>query len=116
MLKRKLSSVSFAAVGLLVLSGAVVVAQRHFMLASAPRPEVKVMLSGAVERAEQSVPVEKAQIVKEGEVLDWTIRSDNNGNGAALQYKTVAHVPAGTTFIAGSAKVEGSGKVAYSID
>jgi uncharacterized repeat protein (TIGR01451 family) len=61
------------------------------------------------------VPLEKATAVNPGEVLDWTITSENNGNAAAFEYKAVGHIPRGTTFVAGSAKADGA-KAVYSID
>lgn len=115
--KTNLGSKALAVLCLLALGGVAVLAQRqHMMIAAALRPEVKINLSAAVERDNGLVPVEKAQIVKQGEVLDWTIDSANAGNGPALNYKAVSRIPAGTSFIAGSAKGEGAAKVVYSID
>src|SRR5450432_1546794 len=113
--KTKLGSICLAALCLVAL-GAASFAQRHYMMAAALRPEVKINLSASVEREDKLVPVEQAQVVKQGETLDWTINSENAGNGAALDYKAVGHVPAGMSFVAGSAKAEGSAKVVYSID
>jgi uncharacterized repeat protein (TIGR01451 family) len=112
----KLGSIGLAVLCLFALGAVAGFAQRHFAIAAAARPEVKVFLAAAVERDNTLVPVEKAQLVKQGEILDWTINSENAGGAAALEYKTVSRIPAGTTFIAGSAKAEGSSKVAYSID
>ena len=114
--KLKLRSIGLAVLCLLALGGAAAFAQRHFAIAAAPRPEVKVFLAAAVERDNGLVPVEKAQLVKKDEMLDWTINSENTGGAAALDYKTVSRIPAGTTFVAGSAKTDASAKVAYSID
>lgn len=114
--KMKLGSIGLAVLCLLALGGVVGFAQRHFALAAVARPEVKVLLAAAVERDNKLVPVEKAQLVKAGEILDWTISSENSGGAPALEYKTVSRIPAGTSFVAGSAKAEGSTKVAYSID
>jgi uncharacterized repeat protein (TIGR01451 family) len=61
------------------------------------------------------VPLEKASVVKPGEVLDWTVVSENNGNAAARDYKAVAHIPRGTEFVAGTARADGA-KAVYSID
>ena len=99
----------------LMVAGAAGFAQRHFMLANAARPEVKMQLSGAVERDSALVPLDKTTVVKPGEILDWTITSENSGNAAALEYKTVGHIPQGTTFVADSAKADGAQAV-YSID
>nr|MBA2735035.1 DUF11 domain-containing protein [Acidobacteriota bacterium] len=54
--------------------------------------------------------------VNPGEILDWTITSENNGNAAAREYKTVGQIPKGTTFVAGSATSDGSTTVVYSAD
>src|ERR1700704_5470929 len=109
--KMKLGSISLAVLCLLALGGVAGYAQRHFAIAAVAvpvaRPEVKVLLAAAVERDDNLVPVEKAQIVKSGEVLDWTISSENSGGAAALEYKTTGRIPAGMTFVAGSAKAEG---------
>ncbi len=114
-LKRKIVALCFTVLGLFVI-GAGGFAQKHFMIASAVRPEVKMQLSGMVERDSTLVPLEKASAVKPGEVLDWTITSENSGSTAALAYKTIGHIPHGTVFIAGSAKADGTVKIVYSID
>ena len=114
--KMKLGSIGLAVLCLFALGAVAGFAQRHFAIAAVGRPEVKVLLAAAVERDNALVPVEKAKLVKAGEILDWTINSENAGGAAALEYKTVSRIPAGTTFVAGSAKAEGSSAVAYSID
>jgi uncharacterized repeat protein (TIGR01451 family) len=112
--KKRLSALLMAVLTLMV-AGAAGFAQRHFMLANAARPEVKMQLSGVVERDSALVPLEKTTVVKPGEILDWTITSENSGNAPALEYKTVGHIPRGTIFVADSAKAEGA-KAVYSID
>jgi uncharacterized repeat protein (TIGR01451 family) len=114
--KMKLGSIGLAVLSLFALGAVAGFAQRHFAIAAAGRPEVTVLLAAAVERDNTLVPVEKAKLVKAGEILDWTINSENAGGAAALEYKTVSRIPAGTTFVAGSARAEGSSAVAYSID
>ena len=79
--KKKLSALM--AVLTLMTAGAAGFAQRHLMLANAGRPDVKMQLSAAVERHSALVPLDKASVVNPGEVLDWTIVSENSGNGAA---------------------------------
>jgi uncharacterized repeat protein (TIGR01451 family) len=79
-------------------------------------PEIKVMLSGSVARAGESVALDKAGAVHPGEILDWRITSANEGDGAARQYKTVGQIPHGTSFVAGSASAEYGAAVTYSID
>ena len=112
--KKKLA-VTLLAILTLLVGGAVGLAQRHFMLANAARPEVKMQLSGSVERESGLVPFDKSTVVKPGEILDWTIVSENSGNAAALGYKAVGHIPQGTTFVSDSAKADGA-KALYSID
>jgi uncharacterized repeat protein (TIGR01451 family) len=114
--KTKLGSFIFAATCLLALGSVAVFAQHKFMTAAVARPEVKVALAAVVERDNGFVPVEKANLVKQGETLDWTITSENSGQAPALDYKSVGQIPPGTSFVAGSAKVEGSAKIVYSID
>ena len=72
-------------------------------------------LSGTVERESGAVPLEKATVVNPGEILDWTITSENSGNAAAIEYKTVGHIPRGTTFVADSAQADGA-RTVFSID
>ena len=52
---------------------------------------------------------------KPGEILDWTMTSENQGTGPALEYKTVGHIPRGTEFVPGSPKGDGA-KTVFSID
>ena len=111
--KKKFAALAVATVSLFTL-GVAGFAQKHFMLA-APRPEVSVQLSAMVERDSALLPLEKVAAVKPGEILDWTIASENSGNAAALAYKAVGHIPRGTEFVAGSAKADGA-KAVYSID
>jgi uncharacterized repeat protein (TIGR01451 family) len=119
MKSKKRFSVLAMAVLTLMVAGAAGFAQRHLIAASAARlmnrPEVKIQLSAAVERDKALLPLDKATVVNPGEILDWTIVSENDGNGAAMDYKTVGHIPAGTTFVSDSAKADGA-KALYSID
>ena len=113
--KKKITAVLAATFSLLAL-GVAGLAQRHLhLMVVAPRPEVKVELSAAVERDSKVMPLDKTSVVNPGEVLDWTITSENNGNASAFEYKTVAHIPRGTSFIANTAKADGA-KAVYSID
>lgn len=112
--KKRLSAVLMAALTLMV-AGAAGFAQRHFMLSNAARPEVKMQLAGVVERESALVALDKATVVNQGEILDWTIASENSGNAPALEYKAVGHIPQGTIFVADSAKADGA-KAVYSID
>ena len=112
--KKKFAAMGVATLSLFVL-GAGAFAQKHFMLANALRPEVKVELSGSVMRDSNRVALEKSIVVNPGEVLDWTMTSENSGNAPAQNYKAVGHIPRGTEFVTGSAKADGASAV-YSID
>jgi uncharacterized repeat protein (TIGR01451 family) len=115
-LKKNLRALPLAALCLLVLGGAAAIAQRQFKSAIAARPEVKVALSGSVLREEKRLPLEKAESVNPGEILDWTITSENDGNAPAHDYKTVGQIPKGTVLVVGSTTSDGSASVVYSID
>ena len=115
-LKKNLRALPLAALCLLVLGGAAALAQRQFKSAIAARPDVKVILSGSVLREQKRLPLEKAESVNPGEVLDWTITSENGGNGPANDYKTVGQIPKGTVLVVGSTTSDGSASVVYSID
>ena len=112
--KKRLSGLLMASLVLLV-AGVAALAQRNFMLTSAARPEVKMSLSGGVERDSKLVALDKATVVKPGEVLTWTIDAVNSGNAPAREYQAVAHIPRGTEFVSDSAQVEGA-KAVFSID
>jgi len=101
---------------LLVLGSAAAFAQKKFMALATGRPVVKVLLSGSVERENGRVPVEKAELVKSGEILSWTITSLNEGNAPARDYKAIGVVPPGTELVASSVTADGSAVVTYSID
>src|SRR5262245_42556026 len=115
MLKSRKLSVWLMAALILMVAGVAGLAQRHFMLTKAARPEVTVHLAGAVERDAKLLPLDKSTVVNPGEILDWTINAENSGNAAALEYKTVGHIPRGTEFVPGSAKADGA-KSVFSID
>jgi uncharacterized repeat protein (TIGR01451 family) len=115
--KNRTRTLIVAALCIVALSGAAAFAQRQLAHAERGRPDVKVLLSGAIERAGgETVPVEKASTVNPGEILNWTITSENNGDGPAREYRTVGQIPRGTTLIAGSTTADGAASVVYSID
>lgn len=80
------------------------------------KPDVKVTLAGTVTRNNQMLNVEKAGALNPGEILHWTITSQNAGSAPAQNYKTVGEVPTGTSYVAGSAQAEGNVQVLFSID
>lgn len=117
-LSRNFRTLPVVVLCLLVVGGAAAFAQRQYtsLRTLSARPEIKVLLSGAVERKEGRLPVEKVASVLPGETLDWTITSENEGTAPAHQYKTIGQIPQGTSFISGSATADGSASVTYSID
>ena len=115
-MKKRFSSITLAIVCLLVLGTAAAFAQRHFMAAASARPQITVKLSGAVERDGAQLPIDATTSVRPGDVLDWTITSENEGSTAAREYKAVGQIPRGTQLIIGSTSADGSAKVVYSID
>lgn len=80
------------------------------------RPDVKITLSGTVNRGDANIHVDKAGSVKRGEIIDWKINSKNDGEAKASGFKAVGQIPPGTEFVAGSAKGDGLPDVEYSID
>lgn len=80
------------------------------------RPEVKVSLIGLVTRENKSVSVEKAGTLNPGEILNWTITSQNAGTAPAHNYKAIGEIPTGTAYVANSATAEGNVQIVYSLD
>ncbi len=115
-LRSKVRMLPFALIALLAVGGVGVFAQRNYLVREAGRPEVKIALAGAVERAGQRVALDKASEVRPGEVLAWTITSENEGSGAARDFKAVGQIPQGTMLVAGSTTADGTASVTYSID
>ena len=115
-IKKYTTTLPVIALSLLILGSAAAFAQKKFMMLRTGRPVVKVMLAGTVQRDDVNVPVEKAALVKSGEILNWTITSVNEGNAPASEYKAVGKIPAGTQFVAGSTSADGSAAVTFSID
>src|ERR1044072_8682190 len=83
---------------LLLLAAGVGIAQRHYLLSSTTRPEVKVNLVGSVERDSKLMPLDKTTVVKPGEVLTWTVDAVNVGSAPALEYRAITHIPKGTEY------------------
>jgi uncharacterized repeat protein (TIGR01451 family) len=115
-IKKYASTLPAVALCLLILGSAAVFAQKKFMMLRTGRPAVKIMLSGVVERDDAKVPVEKAALVKSGEIMDWTITSVNEGNAPANEYNAIGKIPAGTQFVPGSANADRSAAITFSID
>ncbi len=116
-LKHRRAAAPLLALCVVALVGGAAFAQRQLKAAAGlARPEVKVELAGAVERGGARLALDKVEHVKPGEILDWQIVSSNEGTGAARDYKTVGHIPAGTVLVAGSAAGENGSQVTYSID
>lgn len=115
-LKNRRGAAPLLALVVVALVGGGALAQRQLRATAGGRPEVKVELSGSVERGGARVALDKVEHVRPGEILDWQIVSANEGTGAARDYKAVGHIPAGTALVAGSAEGEGGSTVSYSID
>ena len=116
-LKNRWGAAPLLALCVVALVGGGAFAQRQFKAAAGGgRPEVKVELTGSVERGGARLALDRVEHVKPGEVLDWQIVSSNEGGGEARDYKAVGHIPAGTALVAGSAAAEGGSTVTYSID
>ena len=109
---KRTGRVVLAIFGLLLIGGAVAFAQE----VSTNRPLVKLSLTGAVERERQMISVYKAGPVKPGEVVNFTMSSVNEGAAAARDYRAIGQIPAGATFVAGSALTNNHIQVSYSID
>jgi uncharacterized repeat protein (TIGR01451 family) len=101
---------------LLIAGGAAVFAKTGAARMFTSRPEIKIALSGSVHRGQQDTPLEKAEAVSSGEIVNWSIVSNNVGSGSAQDYKTVGQIPKGTSYVEGSAEAEGRARVTYSID
>jgi uncharacterized repeat protein (TIGR01451 family) len=119
---KKVHFIALASMCLLILCGVAALGQKQLLafagrqFATSARPQVKVQLFGTVAREQESVPLEKTKVVNPGEILKWNIESQNDGGGAARGYKTVAPIPAGTSFVEGSAVAEQDASITYSID
>ena len=115
-LMKRWGATPLLALCVVALVGGAALAQRQLKATAGGRPEIKVELSGSVERGGESLPLDKVENVKPGEVLDWEIVSSNEGSGEARDYKAVGRIPAGTVLVPGTAKSEGGSSVTYSID
>jgi uncharacterized repeat protein (TIGR01451 family) len=116
-LKKKLGALPLIALAVVLTGGAAALAASGKLAgAQGGRPEVKVQLAGSVERAGERLSLEKVESVRPGDIIDWQIASSNDGTAPARDYKAVGHIPAGTTFVPGSAAGENGSVVTYSID
>jgi uncharacterized repeat protein (TIGR01451 family) len=98
-----------------VASGATAFALRSGAPVQKGSPVMKISLSGTVARPSGNVAIEKAGSVNPGEVINYTITSNNEGSGSARDYKTTGPIPSRTVYVAGSAKADGASAL-YSID
>jgi uncharacterized repeat protein (TIGR01451 family) len=102
-------------ISLLVASGVMAFSFRNDAPVQGESPAMKISLSGTIARASGNVAIEKAGSVNPGEVINYTITSNNEGSGSARDYKTIGPIPARTSYVDGSAQAEGASAV-YSID
>lgn len=115
-IKKIIRALPVVALSLIAVGGAVAVAQKRYMALRVARPDVKVMLSGSLERNHVRIPLDEATLVTSGEIIDWTIASVNEGNAPAREYKAIGAIPKGMQFVAGSVSADGTVTVTYSID
>lgn len=83
---------------------------------SLSRPDVKLSLAGTVQRGDQIIQVAQAGLINPGEIISYTITAHNAGNAAAREVSPSAAIPAGTVYVADSARPAGAARVVYSID
>ena len=100
--------------GVVAKTGGVMLAKRAPVAAG--RPKIKVALAGFVARDDKQMSLDEAKAVRTGEVITWTIDSTNDSTAPAHNYSTVGKIPAGTSFVAGSATSASGATVTYSID
>jgi uncharacterized repeat protein (TIGR01451 family) len=98
-----------------VASGVAAFSLRNGVPTQNGSPVMKITLSGTIARSSGKVAIEKAGSVNPGEVINYTILSNNEGPGPARDLKTVGPIPASTIYVDGSAKAEGAIAV-YSVD
>ena len=71
------------------------------------KPAVSLHLSGAVvartNGSEHLTPLEHVARVKSGDIVSYRIVASNSGSEPAKHFSSVARIPAGTTYLAGSA-------------
>lgn len=89
-------------------------------VASFAKPLVSLKLAGflvqkATDGKEQLTPVEKT-VLKPGEIVRYEIDALNAGDSAASKLAPVAHIPANTTFVAGTASAAAAATIEYSLD
>lgn len=100
---------------LTVVCGGVSLAQRNSTSVRETSPAIKINLSGSIQRPDGNVVIEKAGSVSPGEVINYTITSQNAGVTSMREYKAIGPIPARTVYVDGSAKAEGATAL-YSID
>ncbi|HWQ33838.1 MAG TPA: hypothetical protein VNQ79_13390 [Blastocatellia bacterium] len=95
----------------LVAAGAIVVTAR-----TTARPDVKLSLTGTVQRGDKSVPLEEAGLISPGEIISYAVIAQNAGTAPALALSSSTGIPQGTVYVIGSARADGSARIVYSID
>lgn len=109
-------SYAVAMLFLLVLGGIAGYAQNYTNGTFELRPELKVVLSGVVERGDNQTNLTEAGKVGSGEVINWTMNTSNSGNAPAKSHEVVGQIPNGTTFVSDSATSENKAIVSFSVD
>lgn len=88
--------------------------------AAAPRPDVRITMSGTVARPKDGVttetPAESAGTIRRGETIRWTVSWVNKGEAAANNFKTTAAITPGTRLLPDTIKLPEGATVTFSID
>ncbi|MFN7928218.1 MAG: hypothetical protein U0Y68_09755 [Blastocatellia bacterium] len=80
------------------------------------KPEVRVSLRCEVVRQAKVISAEEVGKLDSGEVVKFTITSQNVGKAAAINYETSGPLPAGTVFVPGSLQSDADMTALFSID
>lgn len=97
----------------------VVVGTSFAATAAIARPLIALRLQAVVvsknsDGSEKTTPIEQRQPAP-GQLIRYVITASNNGSDAAKNFSSVAKIPAGTSYVAGSAQAP-SGRVEFSLD
>lgn len=83
--------------------------------AETPRPHVNMMMAATIWRDGQEIQPDKAGDIRPGDLVTYTVVSRNDGGVSAKNFRARGRVPAGTTYVGGSALSEGA-ELSFSID
>ena len=95
---------------------AAVVSRTYIQQPSQNRPEIKLYLTGTVDRDGKKTPLANAGHVSPGEVVSFTLNSVNEGSAAAREYRAIGQIPRGSILVADSASAGTGTRISYSIN